>query len=44
MIGMNELMIILVVGGIIFFFGKDRVKEWLSLGKEISSETKTTKA
>jgi len=40
MIGFNELMIILVVGGIIFFFGKDRVKEWLSLGKEIS-DTKT---
>ena len=43
MIGINELLIILIVGGIIFFFGKDRVKEWLSLGKEISDANTKTK-
>lgn len=38
MIGFQELMIILIVGAIVFFFGKDKVKGWLNLGKEIKAE------
>ena len=44
MIGMNELLIIVAVGVLVFFFGKDKLKDWLSLGKEISQDAKTTKA
>lgn len=41
MIGITELMVILIVGAIVFLFGKDKVKDWLTLGKEIKSETTT---
>lgn len=41
MIGMNELLLLIVVGGIIFFFGKDKVKDWLKIGKEIKAEAET---
>lgn len=45
-IGAPEIIALLIIGGIVFFFGKNKVKEWLSLGKEVkqsvTNETKTT--
>ena len=41
MIGWTELLVILTVGAVVFLFGKDKVKEWLTLGKEIKSENTT---
>jgi hypothetical protein len=39
-VGMQELLILVVIGGIVFFFGKGKVKEWLSIGKELKQEAK----
>jgi hypothetical protein len=40
MLGMNEIILLIIVGGIVFFFGKDKVKEWLSIGKELKQDAK----
>lgn len=40
MIGVTELMILIIVGAIIFFFGKNQVKEWFTIGKEIKKDAK----
>jgi Tfp pilus assembly protein FimT len=42
MIGMQELLVIIVILAIVFFFGKDKVKEWLSMGKEIKQDLDDT--
>ncbi len=44
MLGMNELILLIVVGGIVFFFGKDKVKDWLSIGKELKKDTNELRA
>jgi Sec-independent protein translocase protein TatA len=44
MLGMNELILLLIVGAILFFFGKDKFREWLSLGKEMKQEVKEVKS
>jgi len=41
-IGVMEITALLVIGGIVFFFGKNKVKEWLSLGKELKETATTT--
>ena len=42
-IGAPEIIALLIIGGIVFFFGKDKVKEWLSLGKEIKGKANSSK-
>ncbi|MDD3084231.1 MAG: hypothetical protein PHP82_04370 [Candidatus ainarchaeum sp.] len=41
MVGLQELLVIIIVLAIVFFFGKDKVREWLSLGKEFKKELET---
>lgn len=45
-IGTTELIALLIIGGIVFFFGKPKIMEWLNLGKEIKNQANenTTKA
>lgn len=46
-LGTTEIIALLIIGGIVFFFGKNKIMEWLSLGKEIKEKAKepvTTKA
>jgi hypothetical protein len=46
-LGITEIVALIVIGGIVFFFGKPKIKEWLSLGKELkqeANEIKTNKA
>jgi len=40
MLGMNEIVVLLVVAGIVFFFGKEKFREWLQVGKDFKKETK----
>jgi hypothetical protein len=46
-LGVTEIIVLLALGAVVFFFGKPKIKEWLSLGKELKAdaqEIKTTKA
>ena len=38
MLSVSELVIILVVGAIIFFFGKNKVMEWINAFKSVQKE------
>ena len=42
-IGTPEIIFLVVIGAIVLFFGKGKVKEWLSIGKEIKAEANETK-
>ncbi|MFA6269142.1 MAG: hypothetical protein WCW13_02545 [archaeon] len=43
-IGVQEVVVLIIIGAIVFFFGRNKIKEWLSLGKEIKAEaSKPTK-
>ena len=42
-LGITEIIALLVLGGIVLFFGKGKVKEWLSLGKELKQEANEVK-
>lgn len=43
-IGTPEIVFLVIIGGIVLFFGKNKVKEWLSLGKEIKAEANEIKS
>jgi hypothetical protein len=39
-LGTTEIIALLVIGGIVFFFGKPKLMEWLKIGKEIKEKAK----